>query len=65
MGNAMSKLPFKEVPVVPQMTVCWPGHEVTVYSFDEAWHLVIDVPRPAHTEFVEWVRRDNHKPVNV
>jgi len=52
-------LPFDDCPVAPQMRVMWPGGSATVYSFDVAWHMVMDVAIPASTKFVGWVRRED------
>jgi hypothetical protein len=49
----------KEVTVVPQLgLIAGDGNSYTVKTFDRAWHLALELPRPVSVVHTGWVRKD-------
>jgi len=59
-GNIMAKPKPKnqEARVVPELKLVSPLGEEFVQTFDIAWHRLMELPVPAHSEMVGFVRVD-------
>jgi hypothetical protein len=55
---ATKKKDDKEITVVADLAVEYPGGVDRIKTFDAAWHFVMSCPTPARMVFVKWSRKN-------
>lgn len=57
----MAEKSNKEVTVIAEFSVVWPGGEMKVKGFHTSWELAQNLSRPVTVTHTDWVRIDKDK----